>query len=46
MSRIQALRQKRLDRMMARTDLMGRDRANLEAFNQAIQGQALLKTVA
>ena len=46
MSRIQALRQKRLDRMMAQTDLMGRDRANLEAFNQAVQGQALLKTVA
>ena len=46
MTRIQALRQKRLDRMMAQTDLMGRDRANLEAFNQAVQGQSLLKTVA
>ena len=46
MTRIQALRQKRLDRMMARNDLMGRDRANLEAFNQAVQGQSLLKTVA
>jgi uncharacterized protein (DUF1501 family) len=46
MTRIQALRQKRLDRMMARTDLMGRDRTNLEAFNKAVEGQALLKTVA
>ena len=46
MSRIRALRQKRLDRMMARTDLMGRDRTNLEAFNKAVEGQALLKTVA
>jgi hypothetical protein len=46
MTRIQALRQKRLDRMMAQNDLMGRDRANLDAFNKAIEGQALLKTVA
>jgi len=46
MARIRALRQKRLDRMMARDDLMGRDRTNLEAFNQAVQGQPLLKTVA
>ena len=45
MSRIRALRQKRLDRMMARDDLMGRDRANLEAFNKAVEGQSLLKTV-
>ena len=44
MTRIQALRQKRLDRMMARNDLMGRDRTNLEAFNKAVEGQALLKT--
>ncbi|MEC8544209.1 MAG: DUF1501 domain-containing protein, partial [SAR324 cluster bacterium] len=45
MSRIRALRQKRLDRMMARDDLMGRDRTNLEAFNKAVEGQSLLKTV-
>ena len=37
MSRIRALRQKRLDRMMARDDLMGRDRTNLEAFNKALK---------
>jgi hypothetical protein len=46
MTRIRALRQKRLDRMMARDDLMGRDRTNLEAFNKAVGGQALLRTVA
>ena len=44
MSRIEALRQKRLDRMMARNDLMGRDRANLEAINKVVKGQSLLKT--
>ena len=31
--------------MMARDDLIGRDRNNLEAFDKAVEGQSLLKTV-
>ena len=45
-SRIDALRQKRLNRMLQRNDLMGRDRENLEAYKSALEGKALLKTVA
>jgi len=45
LERIRALRLKRLERGLSRTDLMGRERATMEAHKKALEGQALLRTV-